>query len=295
MRLSSRRFKFLGISTLALLIFIPLLVFGAVSDGFRSLSGNRNNTTPVYHYQDDSLSVVALIGCCLANSSGNDYFVPTRTLTEWNAFFNHQPSGVTPVLCCGDHLCSGSDTCNNCTEDCGACSTCTNFTYSAWSGCCNGTQTRSVVSQGPAFCTGGSPVTSQTCSSSVSGCISGTCRNGYIYLNSGYCYGGSISQTNVCISSSVPNSSCIYGSEYNSQYYVPSGGCSYSVACSATPGCPGGYSCRSGSLYLNSSSCTGNTANLSSVCIANTDPNNTCLSYNSITSVIYTPGSGCSY
>ena len=41
--------------------------------------------------------------------------------------------------------------------------TCTAFTYSSWSACMNGMQTRTVVSAMPAGCSGGSPVTSQTC------------------------------------------------------------------------------------------------------------------------------------
>jgi hypothetical protein len=42
--------------------------------------------------------------------------------------------------------------------------TCTSFTYGAWSACQpNNTQTRSVATYSPAGCTGGSPVTSQAC------------------------------------------------------------------------------------------------------------------------------------
>ncbi len=41
--------------------------------------------------------------------------------------------------------------------------TCTSFTYSAWSACTGGLQTRTVVSASPAGCTGGSPVLSQAC------------------------------------------------------------------------------------------------------------------------------------
>lgn len=41
--------------------------------------------------------------------------------------------------------------------------TCTSFTYSAWSECIDGTQTRSVLTSSPSGCTGGSSVTSQSC------------------------------------------------------------------------------------------------------------------------------------
>ena len=295
MKLSSRRFKFLGISILALLIFIPLIVFGDALNGYKSLKNGGSNTMPVFHYADNSLSSVAAIGTCISNTSGNDYFIPTRTLNEWNAFFSHQPSGVTLTTCCGDGACNGGENCSNCPTECGVC-TCSSFTYSNWSGCCNGTQSRSITSKSPANCTGGSPVTSQSCSSYVSGCETGTCRNGTIYLNSGYCSGSSITQNNVCMASSVPNSSCIYGGSSSSQYYVPSSGCSYSVACGAISGCPSGSSCRSASVYLANASCGGGvSSSLTSVCIANTDANGTCLSYNSLTSIIYTTGSGCTY
>jgi hypothetical protein len=43
-------------------------------------------------------------------------------------------------------------------------STCTSFTYSAWGACqSNGTQTRTVTASSPSGCTGGMPMTSQSC------------------------------------------------------------------------------------------------------------------------------------
>jgi hypothetical protein len=42
--------------------------------------------------------------------------------------------------------------------------TCSSFTYSAWSACTNGQQSRTVLSSSPAGCTGGSPVLTQACS-----------------------------------------------------------------------------------------------------------------------------------
>jgi PKD repeat protein len=41
--------------------------------------------------------------------------------------------------------------------------TCTDFTYSAWSACVNGQQTRTVISSSPAGCVGGNPVLTQSC------------------------------------------------------------------------------------------------------------------------------------
>jgi len=41
--------------------------------------------------------------------------------------------------------------------------TCTSFTYSAWSSCTNSSQTRTVTSSLPLSCTGGTPITTQSC------------------------------------------------------------------------------------------------------------------------------------
>jgi hypothetical protein len=41
--------------------------------------------------------------------------------------------------------------------------TCTSFTYSSWSACTSGQQTRTVLTSSPAGCTGGIPVLSQSC------------------------------------------------------------------------------------------------------------------------------------
>jgi mono/diheme cytochrome c family protein len=41
--------------------------------------------------------------------------------------------------------------------------TCSSFTYSAWSTCSNGVQTRTVLTSSPTGCTGGTPVLSQAC------------------------------------------------------------------------------------------------------------------------------------
>jgi len=53
------------------------------------------------------------------------------------------------------------------------CITCSSFTYSDWSSCSNNTQTRNVLTSSPAACTGGSPVTSQSCQSNPASCSDG--------------------------------------------------------------------------------------------------------------------------
>ena len=41
----------------------------------------------------------------VTNTSSNSYFIPTKTTTEWNAFANNPPSGVTIGSCCTPGLC----------------------------------------------------------------------------------------------------------------------------------------------------------------------------------------------
>lgn len=48
-------------------------------------------------------------------------------------------------------------------QDASTAPTCTSFTYSDWSTCQNGTQTRTVLSSSPDGCTGGNPILSQSC------------------------------------------------------------------------------------------------------------------------------------
>jgi len=50
--------------------------------------------------------------------------------------------------------------------------TCTSFTYSAWSTCSGGTQTRTVISSSPTGCTGGNPILSQSCCTPMSDVLS---------------------------------------------------------------------------------------------------------------------------
>jgi len=45
--------------------------------------------------------------------------------------------------------------------------TCTSFTYSTWGTCSNNQQMRTVLTSSPSGCTGGSPVTSQSCTPST--------------------------------------------------------------------------------------------------------------------------------
>lgn len=99
-----------------------------------------------------------------------------------------QADGVT--IGWEDHICI-----NGCTN--GACvqttnpNPCTSFTYSDWSTCSGGTQTRTVLTSLPTGCTGGNPIISQACCLPNWQCGSwGTCSNGWQYkscTDSNYC------------------------------------------------------------------------------------------------------------
>ncbi len=53
----------------------------------------------------------------------------------------------------------------SCTAGCVA--SCTSFNYSGWSACTNGQETRTIMSQSPSGCSGGSPVLNQSCTIST--------------------------------------------------------------------------------------------------------------------------------
>jgi prepilin-type N-terminal cleavage/methylation domain-containing protein len=76
--------------------------------------------------------------------------------------------------------------------------TCNSFTYSGWSACNGGTQTRTVSTSSPIGCTGGSPELSQSCVENIctsftysgwSSCIDGIQSRTYIGIPAG-CTGG---------------------------------------------------------------------------------------------------------
>jgi hypothetical protein len=79
-------------------------------------------------------------------------------------------------------------------------STCSSFTYNGWGTCTNGTQTRTVATSSPTGCTGGSPVLSQSCTSSSTltlAQVTTTCTqchgltvNGVVLKSGGYTVSG---------------------------------------------------------------------------------------------------------
>ncbi len=70
-----------------------------------------------------------------------------------------------------------------------AATTCVGFTYSDWSACNGGTQTRTVISASPDGCTDGVPVVSQGCTEAAPTCTS------FTYSDWGACVNGTQSRT----------------------------------------------------------------------------------------------------
>ena len=105
--------------------------------------------------------------------------------------------------------------------------TCTSFTYSDWGACQNGTQTRTVLTSSPAGCTGGTPVTTQACTSTpppAPTCTAftyspwGACqpdgtqtRTVVTSLPAG-CTGGTPATTQACTYTAPPDGVALYGS-----------------------------------------------------------------------------------
>jgi hypothetical protein len=265
MQLFIQRHRIVSLIFLLSVIFIPILVL-ATNDVNIGAFIDKGATYIVTHCvtddRDGSGRCPYGTRTCIRNNSGLNYFVPTRTLTEWNAFLAHLPSSVTPIICDGDGFCdlANGETCNSSPGDCGSCApTCTSFTYSNWFGCdSSGHSNRAVLSASPSGCIGGSPLTSRVC---CSGCALGwKCGTQTVYTSS-YCSGQTANTLSArCVSDSdFPYYGC---KEYPpvSIYLaaVDTSQCYFLCDPSPTPtlGCPSGSSCRAVTFYPNTS-CSG--------------------------------------
>lgn len=142
---------------------MPNIVFGegTTATGYRV---NKNTTGNVTNARGQA--------CKVLNNSTRDYFIPTKTRQEWDAFsITGRPANVT-AGCCGDTIChvSLSETCSSCPGDCGVCPPV------CGDGTCNGTETCSSCSSdcgacvvcGDSICS--SSETSASCPADCPGC-----------------------------------------------------------------------------------------------------------------------------
>ena len=109
--------------------------------------------------------------------------------------------------------------------------TCTSFTYSAWGACpSSGTQTRTVLTSSPSGCTGGSPVTSQSCTSVPPTPPPSTTCTSFTYSAWGACQPNDTQTRTVLVASP---SGCTGGSPVTSQactYVPPVTACTYTYS-----------------------------------------------------------------
>ncbi len=102
------------------------------------------------------------LGTCkkITNTSGKNYFIPTKTAAEWNAFVANKPANVAIEDCISACIIGSSFL--PCIISLPP--TCTSWTYSGYGACQPGNiQYRTILTSSPAGCTGGSPILSQGC------------------------------------------------------------------------------------------------------------------------------------
>jgi len=264
-----------------------------------------------------TISNINPIGACVSNGGSVDYFVPTRTIKEWSAFFNnflftksftassavYQPPqpGTYPLRllsCVGDGFCNTySENCSNDPGDCGPCAC--QYVYSDWSTCDTGTKTRSIIYGGPSGCIGHPEVTSIPC---CTGCTASTPTCSAITVYNGTDCSGSVLQTSQygsCLSGVSINSCFQAGSSVSAKYTYFSGTCYHD--CNPTPqagvGCAAGYTCRNADVYVNQPNYCSNspTQTQTATCVAAETPNGSCQAVASNVGIIFSPGTGCTY
>jgi len=287
-------YKLIILIVLLFLIIIPLLVL-AVNNQLNGYDATHGGA-PIFL---KDLSPLGVTATCITNNSTNDYFVPTKTLNEWNAFVTYHPSGTTVQGCCGDGYCNytGANTGNKesvvntgtyssytvCIADCsstpstacgnGVCDTSYDTHANCPSDCC-GT---------PTDCGSNGCQVATTCTSNVQTCSAYwnnfTCTSGTCGYSSGsatsICGGGenSMCAGTLCTNKCYNQNGGYYSGDDDSDGYADAkdtdcGGCG--SLCTSGPGCNSttncfldGASCGSGGTYKNNF-CMGNLASCSS-------------------------------
>ncbi|MFZ4632560.1 MAG: FISUMP domain-containing protein, partial [Patescibacteria group bacterium] len=97
--------------------------------GYKQLKNNGTDLRPVYwNTTNNRDSIATSTGICVINSSSNSYYIPTRTYSEWRAFWGNMPPRVSasdsvglPNGVCANGSCEGTEACDNNPVDCGSC------------------------------------------------------------------------------------------------------------------------------------------------------------------------------
>lgn len=280
---------------IVLIIPVLALAIDARLSGYR-VPANRTITGVVYTNSSGGESFPLL---AIENTSANEYFVPTKTFTEWQSFAAGKPAALTIKDYCGGGACeTATENCANCESDCSSCPTCTSFTYSDWTDCIDGYKTRVVLTSSPDGCTGGSPVTSSTegCTSgTASGCAEGyTCSSEILYYAASDCSGYYSRTAAKCITDAEPRNTCISHPPTSHVNSYPSATCSYTYTTPPPePGCNTGYKCVRKTTYYSSLDCVGYNSVDDAVCVPDSTPTG-CSNY-TYASIYYYPTTGCTY
>ena len=178
-----------------LLIFIVVIVLPiiVIATGSQLAGYKINRNTSQYKVMGLSNIRTGIDIVCVTNSDASrDFFVPTRTLNEWNQFQANKPTALTVhTSCCGDLVCNGTETCVTCPGDCGscppACYSASDCGSASWSGpwSCSGQTVRGYWNT--YSCNSGNCVLNSTLSNYVlcGGGEDSRCINGY---NTCYAY-----------------------------------------------------------------------------------------------------------
>jgi len=128
-------------------IVLPMVVFGYnTSDtGYKAVAGSELSGMIIANTS---------LKCNVANNAGVDYFIPTKTMGEWNNLKARGSALSLYISCCNrDGYCDDTiESCSSCPRDCGVCGTgsicgdgscgagenATNCPYDCTLGCCTG-------------------------------------------------------------------------------------------------------------------------------------------------------------
>lgn len=107
--------KLLGVGLIVLFFSVSLifLVRAQIMEEGAFFRIDSASTTPVGAKTQDGKPLY------IVNRSGQDFFVPNKTMTEFAAFKEGSPNHIS-VSVCGDGVCGEGETAVNCDDDCSA-------------------------------------------------------------------------------------------------------------------------------------------------------------------------------
>ena len=120
-KFSDKNFTIFFVAIFSLFIFIPVLVFAVydtIDNGYRQIKNHGQDSRIVFWNSTTTPGVIetSTAGVCVHNSSDKDYFIPTKTLNEWNNFkttiLSNPGLGLSIVDYNSNLACIGDGACN---------------------------------------------------------------------------------------------------------------------------------------------------------------------------------------